>query len=104
MAAYSYGYTKLECVNIASEYAVHLGKRTTMKWMRGLLKRRPELKVLKPRGLEHARAKMESKETVAGYLQNLEKTLSTHNMHAKPHLIYNIDKKGMSIDRMALHV
>lgn len=103
MAAYGYGYTRQECVNIASEYAVHLGKRTmdkpfTMKWMRGFLKRWPELKVLKPRGLEHARAKMASKETVAGYFKNLEKTLSTHNMHDKPHLIYNVDEKGISID------
>uniref|UniRef100_A0A8W8JBF7 HTH psq-type domain-containing protein n=1 Tax=Magallana gigas TaxID=29159 RepID=A0A8W8JBF7_MAGGI len=101
MAAYGYGYTRQECVNIAPEYAVHLGKRTmdkpfTMKWMRGFLKRWPELKVLKPRGLEHARAKMASKET--GYFKNLEKTLSTHNMHDKPHLIYNVDEKGISID------
>lgn len=103
MAAYGYGYTRQECVNIASEYAVHLGKRTmdkpfTMNWVRGFLKRWPELKVLKPRGLEHAQAKMVSKETVAGYFKNLEKTLSTHNIHDKPHLIYNIDEKGISID------
>lgn len=50
MAAYGYGYTRHECVNIGSEYAGHLGKRIvekpfTMKWMRGLLKRCPELSV-----------------------------------------------------------
>lgn len=103
MAAYGYGYTRQECVDIASDYAVHLGKRTmdkpfTMKWMRGFLKRWPELKVLKPRGLEHVRAKMASKETVAEYFKNLANTISTYNMHDKPHLIYNIDEKGISID------
>ncbi|XP_056017340.1 uncharacterized protein LOC130053792 [Ostrea edulis] len=103
MAAYGYGYTRQESVDIASDYAVHLGKRTmdkpfTMKWMRGFLKRWPKLKVLKPRGLEHVRAKMTSKETVAEYFKNLANTISTYNMHDKPHLIYNIDEKGIFID------
>lgn len=75
-----------------------MDKPFTMKWMRGFLKRWPELKVLKPRGLEHARAKIASKKTVAGYFKNLENTLSTHNLHDKPHFIYNIDEKGISID------
>lgn len=48
-----------------------MDKPFTMKWMRRFLKRWPELKVLKPRGLEYARAKMGSKETVAGYFKNL---------------------------------
>lgn len=36
MAAYGYGYTRQECVNIASEYAVHLGKRTMDKPFEGV--------------------------------------------------------------------
>lgn len=39
--------------------------------MRWFLKRWPERKVLKPK---HAQAKMASKERVAGYFKNLEKT------------------------------
>ena len=44
MASYGYGYTRQECVDIATNFAVQIGKRTpskpfTMKWMRGFLKR-----------------------------------------------------------------
>ena len=92
MAAYGFGYTRQEYVDIASDYAVHLGKRTidkpfTMKWMRGFLKRWPELKVLKPRGLEHVRAKMASKETVAEYFKILQ-TLSRHMTCMTSHISF----------------
>ena len=55
-ASYGYGYTRQECVNLASDMAVQVGKRTkeqplTLKWMRGFLKRWPELRLLKPGSL-----------------------------------------------------
>ena len=107
MASYGYEYTRQECVDIASDYAIHLGKRSvdkpfTMKWMRGFLKRWPELKVLKRRGLEHLRAK----ETVAEYFINLKdrSTLIKHDLLNKPHLIYNVDEKGISVDHKPPHI
>jgi len=50
---------------VSTGYAVQLGRRSrdkplTMKWMRGFFKRWPVLKVVKPKSLEHARAKMAS--------------------------------------------
>lgn len=109
MASYGYGYSRQECVDIASDYATQLGKRTkdkpfTMKWMRGFLKRWPELKVLKPRGLEHVRAKTASKTVVDEYFQNLRVSLHQHGLEDKPHLIYNIDEKGISIDHKPPYV
>ncbi|XP_062605062.1 uncharacterized protein LOC134266873 [Saccostrea cucullata] len=103
MAAFGYGFTRQECINIATDYAIFVGKRTpdkpfSMKWMRGFLKRWPELKVLKPRGLEHVRAKMASSETVSNYFENLRNTLSKHDLYGKPHLIFNVDEKGISVD------
>ena len=76
MASYGYGYTRQECVNIARDYAVKIGKRTadkpfTMKWMRGFLKRWPELRVVKLRGLKHVRAEIASKELVDKYFKDL---------------------------------
>ena len=40
MAEYGYGYTRKECIDIASDYAVQLGKRTkdnplSLKWIYG---------------------------------------------------------------------
>jgi hypothetical protein len=109
MASYGYGYTRQECVDIASDYATLLGKRSndkpfTMKWMRGFLKRWPELKVLKPRGLEHVRAKTASKSVIAEYFQNLKESLHQYGMEDKPHLIYNIDEKGITIDHKPPYV
>ncbi|XP_061186996.1 uncharacterized protein LOC133195149 [Saccostrea echinata] len=103
MASFGYGYTRQECINIATDYAIFVGKRTpdkpfSMKWMRCFLKRWPELKVLKPRGLEHVRAKMASSETVSKYFENLCNTLSKHDLYGKPHLIFNVDEKGISVD------
>lgn len=103
MANYGYGYTRQECVDIASDYAVELGKRLkakplSMKWMNGFLSRWPEMKVLKPRGLEHVRAKMAKESTVMNYFDQLEKCITKHGLADKPHLIFNVDEKGLSVD------
>ena len=62
------------------------------------LKRWPELKVLKPRALDHARAKMASRETISNFYHNLKETLTKYEMTDKPHLIYNIDEKGVTVN------
>jgi DDE superfamily endonuclease/helix-turn-helix, Psq domain len=103
MAGYGYGYTRQECVNLAMDLAVQLGKRgrqeqLSLKWMRGLLKRWPELRVLKPRGLEYSRARMASELTVSTYFQNLQLCLEEHSLADKPHLIFNIDEKGITTE------
>ena len=59
-------HTAREC-NVANEFAFELGKRAQhkpIKWMKGFLGRWPEIKVIKPRGLEHVRAKMASETVV----------------------------------------
>ena len=109
MASYGYGYSRQECVDIASDYAIHLGKRSvdkpfTIKWMHGFLKRWPELKVLKPRELEDLRTKTASKEIVAEYFINLKDTLIKHDLLYKPHLIYNVDEKEISVDHKPPHI
>ena len=66
--------------------------------MRGFLKRWPELRVLKPRSLENNRAKLTSKATVDKYFENLERCLSKHGLTDKPHLIFNLDEKGITTE------
>ena len=53
MAAYGYGYSREEIVDLATEYAVQLGKRPknqplTLQWFRKFRGRWPDVKVLKP--------------------------------------------------------
>ena len=56
----------------------------------------PELKVLRPRALEFIRAKSASEEVVMKYFENLSETVNKYDLHDKPHLIFNIDEKGIS--------
>ena len=100
MAKYGYGYIRQEVCDIATDYAIQLGKRTkenpfTLNWFNKFIKRWPQLRVLKPRGLEKVRAKSASASVVCEYFQELEITLDKYNLRDKPHLIYNIDEKGV---------
>jgi hypothetical protein len=109
MADLGYGYTQQECIDVASEFAVQLGKRTkdkplSMKWMKGFLKRWPEMRVTKPRALEFVRAKMASEGVVMTYFDNLETCLQKNDLLDKPHLIYNVDEKGVSILHKPPHI
>ena len=47
---------------------------------------------------------MASKATVDGYFQNLRRTLFKHGLYDKPHLIFNVDEKGITIDHKPPHV
>ena len=103
MADLGYGYTQQECINVASQYAIQLGKRTkdkplSMMWMKGFLARWPEMRVIKPRSLEHVRAKMAKESVIMSYFDSLEQCLRKHDLLDKPHLVYNIDEKGVSVE------
>ena len=109
MANLGYGYTRQEVANMASDYAVILGKRTktdplTLRWFDGFISRWPELRVLKPRGLEHLRAKAASAETVQNYFSELSDVMAKYDLMDKPHLIFNVDEKGISQNHSPPHV
>ena len=109
MASFGYGYTRQEVVDVATDYAVQLGKRThdtplTVDWFRRFVIRWPELHVLKPRALEQQRAKSASETTVSAYFNELEDIIKKYNLHDKPHLIFNVDEKGVSQNHSPPHV
>lgn len=101
MASCGYGYSRAEVVNMATEYAVSLNKRDTnhplsFKWYSGFMSRWPELKVLKPRGLEIQRARATTVDCVSSYYKELGSILTKYNLHDRPERIYNVDEKGLS--------
>ena len=103
VAKYGYGYIRQEVVDLASDYAVQLGKRKpdqplTIKWIRTFVGRWPELRVIKPRSLEQLRAKNTSETTVTEYFDELENVLTKYSLKDKPHLIFNVDEKGITQD------
>ncbi|KAK3099590.1 hypothetical protein FSP39_006586, partial [Pinctada imbricata] len=100
MASLGYGYTRTEVVDIATDYAVIAGKRDhnnpfTLRWYSGFMGRWPELKLVKPRSLELQRAKARNKENVSAYFSELNDNITKYELNDKPHLIFNVDKKGV---------
>ena len=103
MASCGYGYSRSEVVDMASTYAVALGKRDgdhpfSLMWFHNFMKRWPDLKVRKPRSLELARAKATSEEAVSSYFKELDNILTKYDLKKAPERIYNIDEKGLKLN------
>jgi hypothetical protein len=103
MANIGYRYSRQEVGDVASNFAVHLNKRTkdnqlSLKWFYSFLGRWPELKVIKPRSLEISRAKSATIENVDKYFEELKNVMEKYDLIDKPHLIFNIDEKGITIN------
>ncbi|BFZ15211.1 hypothetical protein BsWGS_18250 [Bradybaena similaris] len=81
-------YTRLDVVKMASEYAVHLGKRPqgrplTVKWFRSFLTRHPECYIRKSRKTKAERPEKQ-------YFNQLDIILTTYNMKESPHCIFSL--------------
>ena len=103
VAKLGYGYRRQEVVDIASDYEYGLGKGPmdkplTLNWFVKFAGRWPEILVVKPRALEIQRAKSTSNEVVESHFAELEKILIKYNLKDKPHLIFNVDEKGITQD------
>ncbi|XP_053376483.1 uncharacterized protein LOC128547533 [Mercenaria mercenaria] len=103
MAEIGFGYTLQETINLASDYAVHLGLREQDKplskqWFYNFLNRWSSIKVVKPRSLEMARARSATRPAIDQYFNELNKILTKYNLKDKPHCIYNINEKGLSLE------
>ncbi|XP_061196384.1 uncharacterized protein LOC133204647 [Saccostrea echinata] len=99
MAQFGYG-TRKEVVNLANDFVRSLGKRNrdnplTLRWYQGFMSRWEELRVVKPRAMEIQRAKAGNKETVTSYFKELQEVIHKNNLQDKPHLIFNVDEKGI---------
>lgn len=75
LANLGYGYTRQTIVEIGTKFTENLGKREhtdplTLRWCAGFVSKWPELRVLKPRSLEHLRAKAASPEIFKAISRN----------------------------------
>ena len=50
------------------------------------------------------RAKVTSEVVFSNYFKELRETMEKYDLTDKPHLIFNVDKKGLSQDHTPLHV
>ncbi|GFN74668.1 kinase d interacting substrate of 220 kda [Plakobranchus ocellatus] len=98
-------YTRLDVVKMASEYAIHLGKRPqgrplTVKWFRSFLTRHPECYIRKSRRVKTERPERQ-------HFNQLDAILSRHGMKESPHCIFslvelplNVLKNGAEVSAM----
>ena len=96
-------------VELATDYALQFGKRPqdkpfTLNWFRRFIVRWPELRILKPHALEQQRAKCTSESVVLSYFVELERVIKKYNLQDKPHLICNVDEKGITKNNSPLHI
>ena len=103
MAEIGYGYSRQKTINIASDFAHHLGlcdksHRLSLQWLYNFLRRWPELKVKKPRSLEIARARSATRPAIDSYFTDLGKIIDKYNLKDKPNYIFKIDEKGLSTE------
>ncbi|KAJ8315567.1 hypothetical protein KUTeg_007717 [Tegillarca granosa] len=99
-----YGLTRQEITDLASDYALQLGKRDnsdplTLSWFRSFRKRWDILKVLMQSTQEYVKARSASPEIINRYILDLECILTKYNLQSSPHLIYNIDEKGFVLNK-----
>ena len=100
IAVCGYGYTRRELAELAGEKAFFLNKRDKStplhnKWVFDFLKRWPELKIMKPKGLCMVRAH-NARETLDNYYKELLKILQKYELLEKPHRIFNVNETGIS--------
>ena len=105
MAKLGYGYITSEVLSMASNYAVHLGKRDEMhpfgvKWHRCFIKRWPELSSTKPKALANYKACATSESALSEYFQRLDRALTQFDLKNKPHYIYNVAEKCIHTEQL----
>ena len=103
MAEIGYGYYRQETINIASDFAHHLGlcdksHRLSLQWLYNFLGRWPELKVKKPRRPGDCSTRSATRPVIDAYFTELGKILDKYNLKDKPNRIFNIDEKGLSTE------
>ena len=103
LAEVGYGYTRSEVTNLATDYAVAIGKRRkeqpfSLKWFYTFMNRWPELKVIKPSSLSEQRARCANKMSISNYFEELNRIMRKYDLLDKPQCIYNIDEKGINTE------
>ena len=109
MAKYGYVYSSRDLLDIATDFAIQVGKRSknqplTEKWFRGYVKRWPDVRVIRERAVGGVRACPTSKESINIYFQELDAVLYKYHLKERPHLIYSVEEKEITLDYMPPHV
>lgn len=100
----NYGLSKMQTRQMAYDYACALKKNipenwiknkiASKDWMRGFLKRQPQLSIRTPEATSLSRATSFNRKNVGDFFENLKTVYERY--HFGPESIYNIDETGLS--------
>lgn len=99
MARLGYSYTRQELTHIASDYAIHLDKRSvnsplSIHWFHSFRKRWTCIKDVQTGTIESERVRFATSTYVNNCFQELDAILSKYDLRNSPHLIFNINESG----------
>ncbi|KAH3720943.1 hypothetical protein DPMN_063855 [Dreissena polymorpha] len=110
MADIGYDYSRSECVRLATDFAISLGKRKNSEpclsadWFSGLKKRWSDIHVAKPQKLSLARAKASSPEVLEHYFLDLKNIMENCHLTNRPDLIWNIHETGLLLEHSPTNI
>ena len=111
MAEIGYGYPRQETINIASDFAHHLGlcdksHHLRHQWLYIFLRRWPELKVKKPRSLVIARARSATRPAIDSYFTEIGKIIDNIALRINQIIFLTLMKRdfelNISLQRLSL--
>ena len=104
MSNIGYGYSRQAFLDIAFEYAVILGKKSTTdptlkgSWSEGFKKRWRNIQLAKPEKLAIVRARATLQQAIDKHFVGLKQTFKKLNLEGQPDKIWNIDESEILIE------
>jgi len=98
------GFSRDEVLDLVQDFVITNNISTRFKdnrpgseWFINFRKRH-NLSIKKPQGVEFARRKQESPFVIHPYFDQLEKIFDEYDFHGKPHLVFNVDETSFAHD------
>lgn len=104
MSSFGYSYSRTDVINLASDYAILLGKREpsdglTHQWYYKFLERWPNLETSRASGTKKQFEKATSTDCLSRYFLTLQELMNQHHLMNKPDSIFIVDEVLIDLDK-----
>lgn len=109
MCQYGYSYSRTDIINIASDFAIILGKREpsdglTHQWYYKCLERWPDMTINRAASIKKQLVKATSVDCSSKYFLHLQELMNKYNLNNKPDSIFIIDEVMIEVNRRLPYV
>ncbi|XP_053396950.1 uncharacterized protein LOC128545847 [Mercenaria mercenaria] len=104
MSSFGYSYSRTDIINLASDYAILLGKREpsdglTHQWYYKFLERWPHVETSRASGTKKQFEKATSSDCLSRYFLMLQELMNQHNLMNKPDSIFIVDEVLIDLEK-----